>query len=132
MENTQFASAVHIVVAIALAECLKTSDHLAAGIKAHPVALRRLVSKLTASGILISHRGKFGGVQLAKTPSEITLADIYSAVDSQKAVKCREAEKKCPTSCSVQVHMDKISTEIEELSLTHLSHISIEDFIKGM
>ena len=116
MENTQFASAVHIVVGVALSESMKTSDALAAGIKAHPVALRRLVSKLTAAGILISQRGKFGGIQLAKPSQDIFLSDIYMAINSRKAVHCREAEKKCPMSCSIQLKMDKISDDIEELS----------------
>lgn len=130
MENTQFASAVHIVIGVAHSTCKKTSDELAAGIKAHPVAIRRIVSRLSAAKILTSSRGKTGGVLLAKSVTELTLSDIYQAVDTKKAVQCRDAEKKCPFSCMIQGELDKLSTDLENLSLDYLKKITLADFMK--
>ena len=53
---------------------------------AHGIPLRFLVQillQLKASGLVASVRGAAGGYQLARRPSEITLADIIGAIDPE-------------------------------------------------
>jgi len=45
--------------------------------------LTQLLLRLKSSGIVNSSRGNAGGYFLAKAPSEITLAQVFKAVDTQ-------------------------------------------------
>ena len=54
--------------------------------------VQKLVSKLTAAGLLRSMRGAGGGLQLARPAAAITLADIIEAVEGPIALTaCIEA-----------------------------------------
>lgn len=48
--------------------------------------VQKLVSKLSAAGLLRSVRGAGGGLQLARPPASITLADIVEAVEGPIAM----------------------------------------------
>ncbi len=59
--------------------------------------MQKLVSKLSAAGLLRSVRGAGGGLQLARPAAAITLADIIEAVEGPIALTaCVEG-----TDCSV-------------------------------
>jgi len=45
--------------------------------------LTKIFQKLTVAGILSSYRGPKGGVVLARPPEEITLFDVYVAIDGE-------------------------------------------------
>lgn len=45
------------------------------------VFLTKILSTLTKSGLVISHRGSRGGIELAKKPSEITLRAIIESIE---------------------------------------------------
>ena len=70
--------------------------------------VQKLVSLLSRAGLLRSMRGAGGGLQLARTASAITLADIVEAVEGPIALtSCVESGKHdCALegSCSVQPH----------------------------
>jgi Rrf2 family cysteine metabolism transcriptional repressor len=57
---------------------------------AHGIPLRFLVQillQLKAAGLVASVRGAAGGYQLARTPSDITLADIIGAIDPEQPAR---------------------------------------------
>jgi len=54
----------------------------------------QITSRLRAAGLVSSIRGRSGGFQLSKTSKDISLWDIFEAVeDSLYPVKCLEHEK---------------------------------------
>ncbi|QDK34307.1 MULTISPECIES: RrF2 family transcriptional regulator [Sphingomonadaceae] len=56
--------------------------------------VQKLVSKLTAAGLLISSRGVGGGLKLARSPESISVADIVEAVEGPIALTaCLEKGK---------------------------------------
>ena len=61
------------------------------------VYLEQIFSKLKKNNIVKSVRGTNGGYILAKTPEQIKLLNIFSAVDEKvKTVRCkRESKKGC-------------------------------------
>ena len=68
--------------------------------------VQKLVSKLTAAGLLRSIRGAHGGLQLARPAAAITLADIIEAVEGPIALtQCVEGPD-CAVdhACSVKPH----------------------------
>lgn len=77
------SSAVHILLMIAMlpADQKITSEFLSSSIGNNPVETRKLLSSLKKADIIDVSRGP-GGATLKKEPQEITLLDIYNAVDS--------------------------------------------------
>lgn len=70
--------------------------------------VQKVVSKLTAAGLLRSARGAGGGLQLARPAAAISLADIVEAVEGPIALtSCvDEGRHDCALegSCAVQPH----------------------------
>ncbi len=75
--------------------------------------VQKLVSKLTAAGLLRSVRGVGGGLQLARPAAAITLADIVEAVEGPIALTaCVEHGKHdcaLESSCTVRPHWDQVN-----------------------
>ncbi|BCG58883.1 Rrf2 family transcriptional regulator [Paenibacillus sp. URB8-2] len=80
--STRFAVAIHI---LALLETNKegknTSEWIAGSVGTNPVVIRRITSMLGKAG-LIEVRPGIAGAKLARAAGEITLLDIYLAVDA--------------------------------------------------
>jgi Rrf2 family protein len=58
-----------------------TSSAIAAMVGVHPVHVRRVMGALREAGLVESHSGPAGGWELARDPKEISLYDIYLAVE---------------------------------------------------
>ncbi|MEM9733668.1 MAG: Rrf2 family transcriptional regulator [Pseudomonadota bacterium] len=62
---------------------LQTSSEIAHHAGTNAVVVRRVLGKLRKAGLLISEKGHAGGWKLSRNPKDITLADIYTALDEQ-------------------------------------------------
>lgn len=83
-KSTQLVTASYIASYVGAAYPAQVNtDSIAKVVNTHPSRVRRLVSKLVKAGILRSHRGSAGGVALSKEADQVTLADIYDAVQEQ-------------------------------------------------
>jgi Rrf2 family protein len=81
--NTRFATGVHAMVLLAAEpETLQTSEAIASRLETNPVVVRRVFSMLHHAGLVASHKGPSGGSMLARPAKQITLADIYKALDT--------------------------------------------------
>lgn len=80
--NTRFATGVHAMVLLAVEpDGLKTSEEVAGKLEINAVVVRRIFSLLRRAGLLESQKGPHGGSKLARGAKQITLADIYKALD---------------------------------------------------
>ena len=80
--SSRFTIAVHILICIeTFKEDYKiTSDFLASSVNVNPVVIRRLLQQLKKAGIINVKRGS-GGAYVEKPLDEITLLDVYNAVE---------------------------------------------------
>ena len=80
---SKFTVAVHILTCIDVfgGERRVTSEFLSGSTGVNPVIVRNVLSQLRNAGIVSTRQGS-GGAHLAKPLDEITLYDIYLAVDS--------------------------------------------------
>ncbi|NVO30599.1 Rrf2 family transcriptional regulator [Hymenobacter lapidiphilus] len=79
--NTRFAVATHIVAYLAHSSGQPvSSDVLAGSAGTHPVVVRRLLGTLATAGLVRSQRGSGGGTLLARSPADISLLDVYRAM----------------------------------------------------
>ncbi len=80
--NTRFSTGVHALVLLALEpSALQTSETIAGKLATNPVVIRRVFSLLRQAELVTSHKGPSGGSQLARSAKEITLKDIYRALE---------------------------------------------------
>lgn len=78
-----------------------------AGATGLPVpTVQKLVSRLTAAGLLRSVRGAQGGFQLGRPAAAISLADIIEAMEGPIALTVCHEEDRCPvdSGCRVRPH----------------------------
>ncbi len=81
--SSRFAVATHILALLANAEPNEhvTSDYIAASVNTSPVVIRRLLTVLNEAGFVHTKEGSQGGSELAVPADQITLLDVYRAVD---------------------------------------------------
>ncbi len=133
MVNQQFATAVHVLTALAFnRKVLISSDTLALSVNTNPVVIRRLLSLLTKASLVETSRGKSGGVKLSKEPSQINLKDVYLALSPVDPMAPREKSphKECPVSCSMYSIMTSVSLGAQKATLKYLESQKLSDLIK--
>lgn len=133
MVNQQFATAVHILTALACNKKeLMSSDNLAVSVNTNPVVIRRLLSMLTKNKLVITARGKSGGVKLAKEPNQINLKDVYLAVAPSEVIAPRDKtpHKECAVSCAMFSIMTGIAEGTHKATLKYLESHRLSDLSK--
>ena len=65
-----------------------TSHSLATSIRTNPVVVRRLLASLHAAKLVSSTKGPTGGSRLLRSPKQITLCDIYRALEPGELFHC--------------------------------------------
>ena len=80
--TSKFTAAVHILTCIDIfgGQMRVTSDFLSGSTGVNAVIVRNVLGQLRTAGIVETRQGS-GGAHLAKALDEITLYDIYKAVD---------------------------------------------------
>ncbi|MNO23521.1 putative HTH-type transcriptional regulator YwnA [compost metagenome] len=83
--STRFAVAIHILTLIdSNKEGKSTSEWIAGSVNTNPVVIRRLTGMLHKAG-LVDVRPGVAGAKLTRSPAEITLLQIYRAVNAVEA-----------------------------------------------
>ena len=130
--SSRFTIAVHVLVCI---EAFKdeykiTSEFLAGSVNVNPVVIRRLLQQLKKAGIIEVKRGS-GGAALAKAPEEITLLDVYNAVESIDEGQLfhfhDNPNPACPVGRNIHNIMDQRLIEIQEAMETKMNDTTIKD-----
>ena len=79
--TSAFALAAHAVALLAFrGENGATSALIAASASTHPARMRRVLGMLVRAGIVSGREGAGGGYVLARSPDEITLAEVFDEV----------------------------------------------------
>ena len=92
---------------------------------------KKLVSRLTAAGLIESTRGVGGGIRLARPPALISLADIVEAVEGPLAITCctiaDNHDCALESGCRVKPHWgvvnQTIRSALDDVSLASLSSL---------
>lgn len=85
MISSRVAVAVHVLTYLAWKrDEVHTSERIAGSVNTNPVVVRRIVGALRNAGMVTVQPGVGGGAQLARDPSDITLLDVYRAVEEDR------------------------------------------------
>ena len=133
--NTQFSIAVHIMAGLAY-RCDKdtTSANLAMSVNTSPSFVRRTLAKLSKAGLVETTTGKAGACWLAKDAKNISLLDIYNAVDAPKAFSIHNyAEQKvCQVSCNIKQALEKALAKTQKAMEASLDETSLAQMVSDM
>ena len=135
MVNQQFTFAVHIMTALAFTpDEVIGSQILAASVNTNPVVIRRLLLALRRARLIETFTGKHGGARLRKKPREISLVDIYDAVEPPPVIPVneRKALKKCHVSCNMKSIMSRVAGSTEEAVRNHLRGITLGQLVRRL
>ncbi len=83
--NSRMASAVQFLCVLAYKGGMN-AEVLAGSLRTNPVVVRRLLKSMERAGLVEIRPGKDGGVQFKREPDEITLDQIYRAVEDETEV----------------------------------------------
>ncbi|NRF96293.1 Rrf2 family transcriptional regulator [Paenibacillus frigoriresistens] len=78
--SSRFSIAVHILSLVSMSTTPCTSDFIAGSVNTNPVIIRRIIGSLKKNGLVHVKAGT-GGTFLQKPLDEISLLDIYRAVE---------------------------------------------------
>jgi Rrf2 family protein len=80
--NSRFAVSVHILAYLAFRQGADVpSAEIAESVSTNPVVIRRLLSALMKARLVTAQKGAGGGFALASTPANISLLEVYRAVE---------------------------------------------------
>ncbi|MGO4344017.1 Rrf2 family transcriptional regulator [Paenibacillus sp. MCAF9] len=125
----RFKIAVHSIVWLAQSGSILSSAMIANQVNSHATFMRRVMQALAAAGIVESKGGREGGYILRKTADEITLGDIYAAVNTCSAEP--ESDGNCgETGHKLDVELEKILFEAEQKTIDYLRQYTINDVME--
>ncbi|AVL54473.1 Rrf2 family transcriptional regulator [Roseobacter denitrificans] len=109
-------------------ERVQTSADIAEHAGTNPVVVRRVLGKLRKAGLLTSEKGHAGGWRLARAPGQITLADVYLALDeSLVATGEAEAIPACSVEHILQRKVASVLKDVEQSLVERLSATTIAE-----
>jgi Rrf2 family protein len=130
--NTQFSIAVHILAGLGYRQGEHTtSAMLAYSVNASPSFVRRTLAKLSRAGLVQTATGQGGECRLARDPRQVTLLDIYHAVEAPKAfaIHTYKAQKPCPVSCHIKSALERTLDRAQHALEASLAKISLAQVV---
>ncbi|MAH52418.1 MAG: [Fe-S]-binding protein [Candidatus Pelagibacter sp.] len=93
--------------------------------------LEQIFLKLKKKNIVVSARGTKGGYVLSKTPKEIKLADIFSAVDEKlKTLNCKKDSKKGCNGKTAKCITHNLWNELEDYINNFFEKKNLSDLVE--
>lgn len=132
MASSRFSVAVHTLGLLAKerGKSLK-SEYIACLVKTNPVVIRRLLSALAQANLIVSQAGASGGTRLAKEPNEITLWEIYKAVEDGQvfALHRKTPDEHCTIGRSIQAVLSAIQNKLDAAIEESLGKITLSEVL---
>ena len=130
--SSRFAVAVHILTLMAWSEDepLK-SEQLAESVNTNPVVIRRMLCELSEANLVVSQTGSLGGSRLGRKPGEITLLDVYRAVEVPGVFSLHRQPPSphCPVGVNIEQVLGEVFSETNSAVAQVLAKISIRDLV---
>lgn len=135
--SSRFTVAIHVLLCMELLkdEHKVTSDLLASSVKVNPVVIRRLLQQLKAAGIVRVARGT-GGAELLKPAGDITLLEIYRAVECVEGGELFHFHENpnplCPVGKNIHGVLDGRLMQIQKAMEREMGAITLQDLLEDM
>jgi Rrf2 family protein len=128
--NSRFAVSVHILAYLAFRKGHAVpSAEIASSVDTNPVVIRRLLSTLAKVRLVYAHKGASGGFALACAPDDISLLDIYRAVEPQPnhGLSSFAPNPRCPVGAKIGAILVGVFAQAQASMEAELDKVSIAD-----
>ena len=134
--TSRFTVAVHALLVIYNFSATKkvTSDFIAASVQVNPVVIRRTLLSLKAAGMVDVKAGS-GGASIVKDLGDITLYDVYKAVDSMDGDMFHFHENPnpaCPVGRNIHAVLDAHLADAQAAMENELKKVTLLDLTKDL
>lgn len=132
--SSRFTIAVHVFACIDTfgGERKVTSDFLAGSVNTNPVIIRKILLQLKAAGLVNVRRGNVG-TTIAKPPEEITLLDVYRAVECVEKGQLfhfhNDPNTNCPVGKNIHRVLDDKLNKIQRAMEDEMRKITLAEVI---
>ena len=129
--STQLSDAVHIMVFIAInPDSDLSSNAIATSIQTNPSFVRQIMMKLRKAELMTSVTGH-AKPSLSKDAYQITLYDIYKAVEGEKPLLHLDTHTnpECGVGVNIQLALQDYYDEIQKTVEMKMKGISLQDII---
>ena len=133
--SSRLTIAVHVLIGIETFknDCKVTSELLASSVNVNPVVIRRLLQQLKRAGIVEVVRGS-GGASIKRPIQEITLLDVYRAVECVEEGELFHFHENpnplCPVGKNIHAILDTRLETIQQAMEREMECVTIEDVMK--
>lgn len=134
--SSKFTMAIHMFACInTFTEMKMTSDFMAESIGTNPAIIRKLLQQLKAARLIKVSRGT-GGVTITRPMNEISLLDIYNAVEYNRDDKLfrfhLNPNQNCPVGRNIHHILDDKLLTVQSAMENEMSKITLEDLEKDI
>ena len=131
--SSRFAVGIHILALIELnKDGVSTSEFIANSVNTNPVVIRKIIGMLKQAQ-LVHVRPGIAGAELAKKISEITLLDVYKAVqvvsENELFSIHDQPNPQCPVGRNIQEAIGPVLITAQSAMEKVLNQITIEDIV---
>ena len=83
--DTKFFTAIHLLILVSEEEQPMSSEQIATSVGTNPSYVRKVAARLSHAGIIAGRRGR-SGFALLKAPEDISMLEVYRAVEQTEKV----------------------------------------------
>ncbi len=129
----KLSDAVHILAFVEIFPTTASSAEIAASIEANPSLVRRLMALLSKAALLSTHPG-VGGAKLAKPADQITLLDVYRAIDDNQQLLHVDPKTNlaCPVGANIQATLDGVYAQVQQAAEAEMATITLATIIQEL
>lgn len=131
--STRLSDAVHLMTFIHInPKNDLSSGAIAVSIHTNPSYVRQMMAALIKAGLLNSTRGQ-ARPSLTRSPKEITLLDLYRAVEGEKPLLHLDTNinPDCNVGVNIQIALQEYYQEIQQATEKKMREITLEDIVQS-
>jgi DNA-binding IscR family transcriptional regulator len=134
--SSRFSVGIHIIALININKSeISTSGFLARSVNTNPAVIRKIMGMLKNAG-LVKVRPGIAGAELAKDLSDITLLDVYKAVDVVQEKELfsihENPNPECPVGRNIQDTMEPILSTAQLALEKVLENVTVKDVVQDI
>ena len=110
------------------------SEYVACSVNTNPVVIRRILCALSRAGLVTSQTGAAGGSRLARSPSEITLRDVYRAVEPREifSMHRQQPNQDCPVGMNIESILEGVLAETDAAVDASLAGMTVQGVLEAL
>src|SRR5215212_794548 len=136
--NSRFAVSVHILAYLTYQKSRAVpSSEIAGSVDTNPVVIRRLLSALVKARLVTAQKGATGGFTLASAPENISLLDVYRAVEPKPNYGMRKffPNHRCPVGAKIVTTLQDVFFKAQsgmEAELARTTLADLDEQLRGV